>query len=482
MNGPFFVPISCPEGLSLAKSSNQYVCQDCGGVSPKWSGRCDNCGAWNSLVEEAASEQAPKGLGSKQGRKVEFVSLQGKSKPPPRRITGITEFDRVCGGGLVPGSALLVGGDPGIGKSTVLLQAVAALAKKSPVAYISGEEAIEQLRMRADRLGLSEQPVQLAAATSVRDIVTTLNSGNVPEVVVIDSIQTMFVDSLESAPGTVSQVRASAQELIRLAKRRGFTVILVGHVTKDGQIAGPRVMEHMVDTVLYFEGERSHQFRILRAVKNRFGATDEIGVFEMTDKGLKEVSNPSALFLSDRSGDINGAAVFAGVEGTRPMLVELQTLIAPSQLGTPRRAVVGWDSGRLAMVLAVLESRCGLAIGANDVYLNVAGGLRVGEPAADLAVAAALASSLSGIAVPSETVVFGEIGLSGEVRAVSHTDGRLKEAEKLGFTRAIVPKRRGKGKLGKGTGGMEIREIEHLVDLLALFHAPGGQVKEAANG
>ena len=472
----------CSEGPLLAKNSTQYVCQDCGGTTPKWSGRCDNCGAWNTLVEEAASEQAPKGLGAKRGRKVEFVSLQGESKPPPRRTTGIAEFDRVCGGGLVPGSALLVGGDPGIGKSTVLLQATAALAAKFPVAYISGEEAIEQLRMRADRLGLGSSPVQLAAATSVRDIVTTLNTGDAPDVVVIDSIQTMFVDSLESAPGTVSQVRASAQELIRLAKRRGFTVILVGHVTKEGQIAGPRVMEHMVDTVLYFEGERSHQFRILRAVKNRFGATDEIGVFEMTDKGLMEVNNPSALFLSERDGDVNGAAVFAGVEGTRPMLVELQTLIAPSQLGTPRRAVVGWDSGRLAMVLAVLESRCGLAIGANDVYLNVAGGLRVGEPAADLAVAAALASSLSGIAVPPETVVFGEIGLSGEIRPVSHTEGRLKEAEKLGFTRAIVPKRRGKKKSPAGkAGGMDVREIEHLADLLALFHAPGGQAGGTAN-
>ena len=468
----------------MAKNSTQYVCQDCAGVSTKWSGRCDNCGAWNTLVEESGGEQAPKGLGSKHGHRIEFVGLEGTSPPPVRRVTGIAEFDRVCGGGLVPGSALLVGGDPGIGKSTVLLQAAASLSSHARIAYISGEESIEQLRMRADRLGFRKSPVQLAAATSVRDIVTTLNSGDTPEVVIIDSIQTMFVDSLDSAPGTVSQVRASAQELIRLAKRRGFTVILVGHVTKDGQIAGPRVMEHMVDTVLYFEGERSHQFRILRAVKNRFGPTDEIGVFEMTGMGLMEVANPSALFLSDHLADINGAAVFAGIEGTRPMLVELQTLIAPSPLGTPRRAVVGWDSGRLAMVLAVLESRCGLAIGANDVYLNVAGGLRVSEPAADLAVAAALASSLSGIAVPPETVVFGEIGLSGEVRAVSHTDARLKEADKLGFTRAIVPKARGKGKDIKGPSGMVIREIEHLADLLALFHAPAksADLKEQAHG
>jgi len=434
------------------------------------------------LVEESGGEQAPKGLGSKHGHRIEFVGLEGSSPPPIRLVTGIAEFDRVCGGGLVPGSALLVGGDPGIGKSTVLLQAAASLSARARIAYISGEESIEQLRMRADRLGFRKAPVQLAAATSVRDIVTTLSSGDTPEVVIIDSIQTMFVDSLDSAPGTVSQVRASAQELIRLAKRRGFTVILVGHVTKDGQIAGPRVMEHMVDTVLYFEGERSHQFRILRAVKNRFGPTDEIGVFEMTGLGLMEVANPSALFLSDHDSGINGASVLAAMEGTRPMLVELQALIAPSPLGTPRRAVVGWDSGRLAMVLAVLESRCGLAIGANDVYLNVAGGLRVSEPAADLAVAAALASSLSGIAVPPETVVFGEIGLSGEVRAVSHTEARLKEAEKLGFTRAIVPKARGKGKGIKGPSGMNIREIEHLADLLALFHAPAKAMKEQANG
>ncbi|NQU57664.1 MAG: DNA repair protein RadA, partial [Rhodospirillales bacterium] len=255
----------------MAKNSTQYVCQDCAGVSSKWSGRCDNCGAWNTLVEESGGEQAPKGLGSKHGHRIEFVGLEGSSPPPIRLVTGIAEFDRVCGGGLVPGSALLVGGDPGIGKSTVLLQAAASLSARARIAYISGEESIEQLRMRADRLGFRKAPVQLAAATSVRDIVTTLSSGDTPEVVIIDSIQTMFVDSLDSAPGTVSQVRASAQELIRLAKRRGFTVILVGHVTKDGQIAGPRVMEHMVDTVLYFEGERSHQFRILRAVKNRFG-------------------------------------------------------------------------------------------------------------------------------------------------------------------------------------------------------------------
>jgi DNA repair protein RadA/Sms len=420
------------------------------------------------MAEEAAASSVPKGLGAKKGRKIEFVGLKGTGKKIPRRIIGIAELDRVTGGGLVPGSALLVGGDPGIGKSTLLLQATAALSKTAECVYISGEESIDQLRLRAERLGLAEAPVRLAAATSVRDIVASLEDTNPPDLVVIDSIQTMFLDNLDSAPGTVSQVRTSSQELIRVAKQRGFTLVLVGHVTKEGQIAGPRVLEHMVDTVLYFEGERGHQFRILRAVKNRFGPTDEIGVFEMTDGGLSEVNNPSELFLSERSADISGACVFAGMEGTRPMLVEIQSLLAPSALGTPRRAVIGWDSGRLATVMAVLETRCGMVVAGNDVYLSVAGGLRVAEPAADMAVAAALASSASGVPVPSDTVIFGEIGLSGEVRAVSQTDSRLREAEKLGFTQAIIPKRRGKTK--RGATALKIREIDHLSELLDIFH------------
>ncbi|HYE52910.1 MAG TPA: magnesium chelatase domain-containing protein, partial [Azospirillaceae bacterium] len=315
------------------------------------------------------------------------------------------------------------------------------------------------------RLGLAKAKVALAAATNLRDILATLDAGDAPDVVVVDSIQTMYIDTLDSAPGTVAQVRACAGELIRLAKRRGTTVLLVGHVTKEGLIAGPRVLEHMVDTVLYFEGERGHQFRILRAVKNRFGPTDEIGVFEMAEDGLTEVANPSELFLAERRGDITGTAVFAGIEGTRPVLTEVQALVAPSPLGTPRRAVVGWDGARLAMVLAVLEARCGLAIGANDVYLNVAGGLKVTEPAADLAVAAALVSSLTGEPVPAESVVFGEIGLSGEIRAVSQTDVRLKEAAKLGFSSALMPARRSKG----GDDSLRRVELQHLTDLLPLF-------------
>jgi len=444
-------------------------------VFPKWAGRCDGCGEWNTLIEEAAPDSAPKGLGVGKGRRLEFVGLSGASEPAPRRMTGIAEFDRVCGGGLVPGSAVLIGGDPGIGKSTLLLQAVGRLAQDWRCAYVSGEEAVDQVRLRAQRLGCASAPVDLASATNVRDIVATLDGGDCPGVIVIDSIQTMYVDTLDSAPGTVAQVRASAQELIRVAKRRGVVLLIVGHVTKEGMIAGPRVLEHMVDTVLYFEGERGHQFRILRAVKNRFGPTDEIGVFEMGDAGLSEVTNPSALFLAERRGDVSGAAVFAGMEGTRPVLVEVQALVAPSPLGTPRRAVVGWDSGRLAMVLAVLEARCGVQIGANDVYLNVAGGLRIGEPAADLAVAAALVSSLTGEPVPADAVVFGEIGLSGEVRAVSQTDTRLKEAAKLGFSTAIIPARRSVARgAGRGDTALRTVELHHLGELMPLFQTDGG--------
>ncbi|MFM7343806.1 MAG: DNA repair protein RadA [Tagaea sp.] len=450
----------------MAKASSHYVCQDCGSVSARWAGKCEACGAWNTIVEEAVPEAAPKGVSPKGGRKIAFVGLAGESDKAPRRTTGIAEFDRVLGGGLVKGSAVLVGGDPGIGKSTVLLQAAAALSKTARVAYVSGEEAIDQIRMRAARLGLAQANVSLASATNVRDILSSLDGPDAPDLAVIDSIQTMYVDQLDSAPGTVAQVRSSAGELIRLAKRRGTAVILVGHVPKEGAIAGPRVLEHMVDTVLYFEGERGHQFRILRAVKNRFGPTDEIGVFEMTDRGLSEVPNPSALFLAERRGEVSGAAVFAGMEGTRPVLVEIQALVAPTSYGTPRRAVVGWDSGRLAMVLAVLETRCGLAFGGADVYLNVAGGLRIAEPAADLAVAAALVSALTDTPVPADTVVFGEIGLSGEVRAVGQTEARLKEAAKLGFTKAFAPARGKRAASVSGIAGPEMRLLTDLVEAL----------------
>jgi len=474
----------------MARAENRFVCQSCGAAFPKWAGKCDACGAWNSLVEETARASGPpKGLGGgAKGRALSFVGLAGDAQATARRRSGIAELDRVCGGGMVPGSALLIGGDPGIGKSTLLLQAMAALAKgkNGPAldcAYISGEESLDQVRLRAVRLNVADAPVRLAAATSIRDIASTLDRAQGRQVVAIDSIQTMYLDTLDSAPGTVSQVRASAQELIRLAKTRGFTVILVGHVTKEGTIAGPRVLEHMVDTVLYFEGERGHQFRILRAVKNRYGPTDEIGVFEMTDAGLAEVPNPSALFLGDRQREVMGSAVFAGIEGTRPMLVEIQALVAPSTLGTPRRAVVGWDGNRLAMVLAVLEARCGVPIGANDIYLNVAGGLRISEPAADLAVAAALVSALVHEPVAPDTVVFGEIGLSGEIRPVSQTEARLKEAEKLGFVSALTPPRRGRGKdKAPSTPGIQPREIAHLRHLVGMFDKAQGVARKVATG
>ncbi len=429
-------------------------------------GQCDACGEWNTIVEEVAVAAAPGGLAkpAAKGRTVALTDLHGEDAILPRHVSGIGEFDRATGGGLVPGSAVLVGGDPGIGKSTILLQAVSRLAGKGiPTVYISGEEATAQVQMRARRLGLEKAPVQLGSETNLRDILTTLESIPGLAVAIIDSIQTVFADNLESAPGTVAQVRACSHELIRFAKRTGVAIVLVGHVTKDGQIAGPRVLEHMVDTVLYFEGERAHQFRILRAVKNRFGGTDEIGVFEMTDLGLQEVPNPSALFLGTRKAEVSGAAVFAGIEGSRPVLMEIQALVAPSMLGTPRRAVVGWDNGRLAMIMAVLDARCGLGLGGHDVYLNVAGGLKVNEPAADLAVAAALLSSLSGKPLARDTVLFGEISLSGEIRPVAQAAQRLKEAEKLGFTSAIMP---------TGIKGLKSdvsrRTLEHIQDLANL--------------
>ncbi len=421
-----------------------YVCQNCGAVSQRWQGKCEACGEWNTIIEEGAALTGGVGAASVRkglvGRPFALESLSGESKPVERIVTGIGELDRVAGGGFVPGSATLIGGEPGIGKSTLLIQACAALAMRGGrVVYVSGEESTEQVRLRAGRLGLSKAPVQLAAQTLVEDIVATLASGETPRFVIVDSIQTMWSDGVESAPGTVSQVRTSAQALIRFAKSSGAAVVMVGHVTKDGQIAGPRVVEHMVDAVMSFEGDGAHAFRVLRATKNRFGATDEIGVFEMTGAGLAEVANPSALFLAGRDVAAPGAAVFAGIEGQRPVLVEFQALVAPSTLGTPRRAVVGWEPQRLAMVLAVLEAHGGMKLGGHDVYLNVAGGLRIGEPAADLAAAAALVSSLVGVALPQEAVYFGEIALSGSVRAVSHAGIRLKEANKLGFSRAFAP-------------------------------------------
>ncbi len=456
----------------MAKAQVSYNCRDCGAVYRRWQGKCDECGGWNTIEESkgGTTSGAPKGLSGKKGRRVDLVSLDTPLKEQPRLLTGIAELDRALGGGMVAGSAVLIGGDPGIGKSTLLLQAMGQLALKGhDCVYISGEEATAQEQMRANRLGLSGAPLKLGCETSLRDILTTLDEGTPPKVVVIDSIQTLFADNVESAPGTVSQVRVCAHELISFAKRKGTVVLLVGHVTKDGQIAGPRVLEHMVDTVLYFEGDRGHQFRILRAVKNRFGGTDEIGVFEMTGMGLNEVSNPSALFLADHNSREPGTCVFAGIEGSRPVLVEIQALVARSSAANPRRAVVGWDSGRLAMVLAVLDARAGLGLAGCDVYLNVAGGLKISEPAADLAVAAALISSLSQVPLPDETVVFGEISLSGDIRPVSQGEGRLKESAKLGFTNALMPK-------AKKAGPKAIRQqtVNHVNDLVTHFYPDGG--------
>ena len=447
----------------MAKSKRQYVCQSCGAVATRWQGQCADCGEWNTLVEEAGETafSAKHNLAGG-GRAFVLESLDDAAALPRRLASGLAELDRALGGGLVAGSATLIGGDPGIGKSTLLLQAAGQLALTGArVVYISGEEAAAQVRLRAQRLGLGTAPVGLASATSVRDILATLTSGTAPDLVVIDSIQTMHSDLIESAPGTVSQVRASAQELIRFAKSSGCALVLVGHVTKDGSLAGPRVLEHMVDTVLAFEGERSHQYRILRAVKNRFGGTEEIGVFAMQDVGLTEVANPSSLFLTARDAAVPGAVVFPALEGTRPVLVEVQALTVRLASGaTPRRAVVGWDSGRLAMILAVLEARCGLSFGTAEVYLNVAGGYRLTDPAADLAVAAALVSAFSETPVAADCVVFGEVALSSEIRPVAHAPLRLREAAKLGFGQAWAPARLAQA------DGIKVRGFDRLGELV----------------
>ncbi|ODT76569.1 MAG: DNA repair protein RadA [Pelagibacterium sp. SCN 64-44] len=456
----------------MAKNRSSFVCQSCGAVSSRWQGRCDSCGEWNTIVEEIVDSgvgAGPKSAKSN-GRPANLVPLSGETESAARVVTGLAELDRVTGGGFVKGSALLVGGDPGIGKSTLLLQSAAALANKGKrVVYVSGEEAVAQVRLRAQRLGLGAAEVLLAAETNVEIILATLEAGPAPDLVIIDSIQTLWTDRVDSAPGTVTQVRTSAQALTRMAKKSGAAVVLVGHVTKDGQIAGPRVVEHMVDAVLYFEGDSSHTFRILRGVKNRYGATDEIGVFAMTERGLEQVANPSALFLDQRDKEAAGSAVFAGMEGTRPILIEIQALVAPSPLGTPRRAVVGWDSARLSMVLAVLETRCGVRIGANDIYLNVAGGLKINEPAADLAVAAALISSLTGAPLPPDAVYFGEISLAGGVRPVVHAALRLREAQKLGFGSVVT------GKLGNAdrNNGLDVTEYAQLSDMVSRIAAQG---------
>ncbi|QYJ00581.1 DNA repair protein RadA [Thalassovita mediterranea] len=452
----------------MPKANTVFTCHSCGAVHPKWSGRCDACGEWNTLVEETSSA-APGGLAapkssSRKAGKAEFTTLNAVEDAPTRHMIGVDELDRVFGGGVVPSSATLIGGDPGIGKSTLLLQVAARLARNGlSTVYVSGEEAAAQIQDRARRLKVSESPVELATETDLRKVMSALKSAN-PDFVVIDSIQTMWSDSLEAAPGSVAQVRACAQELTRWAKKSGAALILVGHVTKEGQIAGPRVVEHMVDTVFYFEGERGHQFRILRAVKNRFGPTDEIGIFEMHQYGLAPAREPSALFLSNEDETSGGTAVFAAMEGSRPVLAEVQALVAASAYGTPRRSIVGWDANRLAMVLAVLEARCGVSLAGRDVYLSVAGGYRMAEPAGDLAAAAALLTSLADRPPPEKSVFFGEVALSGAIRPVARMDQRLKEAQRLGFRNAFVPE----GSTGSFEG-LTVKPLSRLSDLVDLI-------------
>ena len=464
----------------MAKTSKSYSCSSCGIVTNKWAGRCDGCGDWNTLQESKALSNGPQkiSIGNEKGEKVSLTDLSSNHEYLSYSKSGIAEFDRVLGNGLVSSSAILLSGDPGIGKSTILLQAAAKFGLAGlKVLYISGEEAASQVQLRAERLGLSTAPIRLGSETNLRNILTTFEDER-PDLVIIDSIQTIWADTVDSAPGSVSQVRSAAFELTNYAKRTGTAVIMVGHVTKEGQIAGPRVVEHMVDTVLHFEGERGHQFRILRAVKNRFGPVDEIGVFEMVTDGLSQVKNPSELFLSERGKNIPGSVVFAGIEGTRPILVEFQALVTPSTLNQPRRNVIGWDGNRLSMILAVLESRCGISFANFDVYLNIAGGIKINEPAADLAVAGAIFSAREEVIFPVNSVVFGEISLSGAVRQVSQVDSRLKEAQKLGFIEAITATRNKENP----KNGINIRETSNLRDFVSMMQKYKSSTEVSGDG
>jgi len=422
----------------MAKPKTQYACTECGGNSPKWQGQCPHCGAWNTLVETIAAT-APVRFESVSGTRSTVTPLASvEMKATSRIATGLDEFDRVLGGGLVPGGVILLGGDPGIGKSTLLLQAGAALGALHRTLYVTGEESAEQIALRAQRLGLVNAPIELLAEVQLEAIVAAINA-TAPEIVVIDSVQTVYTEALASAPGSVAQVRECAAQLTRLAKQRGVIVLFVGHVTKEGAIAGPRVLEHIVDSVLYFEGDPHSSFRLVRAIKNRFGAANELGVFAMTERGLKGVANPSALFLSQHADGVAGSAVVATLEGSRPLLVEVQALVDPVQGGMPRRLAVGLDPQRLALLLAVLHRHGGVDTGGFDVFVNAVGGVRILEPAVDLAVLVAVCSSLKNKPVPQKTLVFGEVGLAGEIRPVQRGQERIREAAKLGFKTFVIP-------------------------------------------
>ncbi len=417
----------------MPRSKIIYQCQSCGYTTGKWLGKCPDCGTWNSFVEEHHSQKLRGREAAKPFVLSEITSPQGN-----RSSTAIKEFDRTLGGGVVLGSVVLIGGDPGIGKSTLLLQALKGLTALGKVLYVSGEESPEQIKMRADRLKVKSSDIILLPETSLEGIISVAHEMD-PRVIVIDSIQTIFSLELPSAPGSVGQVRECATKLMFFAKKHGIPLFIIGHVTKEGAIAGPRVLEHIVDTVLYFEGDRSSPFRILRAVKNRFGSTNEIGVFEMTEAGFREVDNPSELFLSERPVDIPGSVVTVSLEGTRPLLVEIQALVSTSSFGVPRRTALGIDYNRVNLLIAVLDKRIGMHLGSMDVFVNVVGGLRIEEPAADIGIVAAITSSFRNVAVKPGTFVFGEVGLSGELRAISQADVRIKEAVKLGFKRGVIP-------------------------------------------
>jgi len=447
----------------MAKTRTVYACTECGGSAPKWQGQCPHCGVWNTLVETVAAPVAVR-FESVAGTRSTITSLSSvKAQENMRIATGLEEFDRVLGGGLVAGGVVLIGGDPGIGKSTLLLQAGAALGAAHRTLYVTGEESVEQVALRAQRLGLVNAPVELLAEVQLEAIVGAI-SATQPEVVVIDSIQTVYSEALQSAPGSVAQVRECAAQLTRLAKQRGIVVILVGHVTKEGAIAGPRVLEHIVDTVLYFEGDPHSSFRLVRAIKNRFGAANELGVFGMTERGLKGVTNPSALFLSQHAEPVAGSAVVATLEGSRPLLVEIQALVDPVQGGNPRRLAVGLDAQRLALLLAVLHRHGGVETSGYDVFVNAVGGVRIQEPAVDLAVLLSINSSLRNKPLPAKSIVFGEVGLAGEIRPVQRGQERLREAAKLGFKTMLIPTA---NRPKQGIDGVTIITVDRVGQALA---------------